>query len=318
MDWRIKGTVQKILGYIPAGERAHYALQRRFGGLRDFSSEFDAKIEDWRLMAGHLRDAGRSIKGARMVEIGSGWYPTFPLACYLGGASDVTTFDLTRHLKPDLVHECIARLRDAVSTIAKTCAIDEHEVLERYNRLRVQLDRSTDPDRLTGGVIRYVAPANASRSGLADESIDCVFSNSVLEHVPRESIIALYKESLRILAQGGVMFHSVNCGDHYAYVDRSINQLNYLKYSNRTWSRWNNTFLYQNRMRAHEFVVLAKEAGFNIELDTARATEAKLAQLASIPVHAQFLGVDPHRLCITSVDFIARKPEDRLLQDRFG
>ncbi len=103
------------------------------------------------------------------------------------------------------------------------------------------------------------------------------------------------------------MFHSVNCGDHYAYVDRKINQLNYLKYSDSEWRRWDNNFLYQNRMRAHEFVDRAKAVGFDIVLNTECARESRLAQLAAMQVHPQFAHIPPERLCVTSIDFIGRK-----------
>jgi hypothetical protein len=105
------------------------------------------------------------------------------------------------------------------------------------------------------------------------------------------------------------MFHSVNCGDHYAYIDKRINPLHYLRYSDAAWKRWNNAFLYQNRMRAHEFVERASAAGFAIALNTARPRERRLRDLAAIQVHPQFAHLPPEKLCITSVDFIARAPE---------
>src|SRR5437879_3873814 len=78
MDWRIKGTIQRVLGHLPAGAQLHYALQRRAGGLADFERECTIKIEDWRLMMGHLRAVGAPTGGG-FLEIGTGWYPTFPL-----------------------------------------------------------------------------------------------------------------------------------------------------------------------------------------------------------------------------------------------
>ena len=135
-----------------------------------------------------------------------------------------------------------------------------------------------------------------------------VFSNSVLEHVPPEVIDAMYAESMRVLSPRGVMFHSVNCGDHYAYVDRNVHQLNYLRYSDEEWQRWNNAFLYQNRLRAHWFVDGARRHGFDIDLDTRTTREERMKQLAAMPVHPQFADVPAEQLCITSVDFIARKP----------
>ena len=308
MHWRIKGSVQKILGVLPGGDHLHYVLQRRFGGLRQFEREVAIKIDDWQIMVTRLREAGFEIAGRRLFEIGTGWYPTFPFACYLAGAARVTTVDLTRHIRRELVVSCAERLGSALAQIASVAQVDEGRVRERHARLVAELDRSMDLTAATDGVVVYAAPADATRTDLGRDSVDCIFSNSVLEHVPPPAIEGMYREGMRILAPGGIMFHSVNCGDHYAYVDRSIHQLHYLRYSDSQWRLWDNAFLYQNRMRAHEFVERAEAAGFDIVLNTARATEQRLRQLAETPVHAQFTGIPPERLCITSVDFIARKP----------
>ena len=308
MHWRLKGGLQKVLGHVPGGRALHYMLQRGFGGLKDFEREFDIKIDDWRIMAGHLQAAGMPIPGSRLFEIGSGWYPTFPLACHLAGAARVTTVDLTRHLKPDLLRACVARLGSKLELIAKTCAVDEAGVRARHAHLEASIAQSLDLAAATHGVVAYLAPADATRTPLADGEVDCIFSNSVLEHVPPAVIDGMYAEAQRILARGGIMFHSVNCGDHYAYVDRSIDQLHYLRYSDAEWGRWNNAFLYQNRMRAHEFVDRAQAAGFSIELNTAKASERRMRELAATPVHARFASIPAERLCITSIDFIARKP----------
>lgn len=308
MDWRIKGGIQKILGVLPGGDYLHYRLQRRFGGLRDFAREFDIKMEDWRLMVGHLANARMPIVDSRLMEIGTGWYPTFPFACYLGGARSVVTFDLNCHLKPDLMRACADRLANFVDEIADTCGLDRHEVGKRQRDLADALSVSDDIEAATGGAVRYVAPGDATRTGLGSGQIDCIFSNSVLEHVTPDAIDGMYQEAMRILPSGGIMFHSVNCGDHYAYVDRRVSQLNYLKYSDASWRFWNNAFLYQNRMRAHEFVERAESVGFAIELNTAKANERRLQELSRIEIDTRFAGVPAERLCITSIDFIARKP----------
>ncbi len=307
MHWRAKGVLQKVLGHVPGGERAHYVLQRRFGGLRGFTREFDIKMDDWRLMAGHLREAGVPIPGARLFEIGSGWYPTFPFACYLGGAKQVITVDLNRHIKPDLVLDCADNLARHTALIADACGLPEAEVRQRQQRLVERLRQGDDIGTATDGVVAYQAPADAASTALPAHGLDCVFSNSVLEHVLPAAVDGIFREAMRILAPGGVMFHSVNCGDHYAYVDRKINQLNYLKYSDRQWRHWDNAFLYQNRMRAYEFVDRAQAAGFDIVLNTECPREKRLAELAAMQVHPQFAHIPPERLCVTSIDFIGRK-----------
>lgn len=308
MHWRIKGGLQKALGVVPGGEHLHYLLQRRFGGLRRIEREIGIKIDDWRIMVERLRERGFAIEDRVLFEIGTGWYPTFPFACYLAGARRVTTVDLTRHLKPELTIACARQLASSIALIAGVCGVDEARVRERHERLVAALDNAVDLAAASAGVIVYAAPADATRTSLDNDSIDCIFSNSVLEHVTPDAIDGMFAEAMRILRPGGAMFHSVNCGDHYAYVDRSIHQLHYLRYSDRQWRRWDNAFLYQNRLRAHEFVERAERKGFEIVLDTSRPTERQMRQLAEMPVHAQFAAIPPERLCITSIDFIARKP----------
>ncbi len=308
MHWRIKGLVQKVLGVMPAGNQLHYRMQLSFGGLRDFSRELAVKVEDWQIMIGHLRGAGVAVDRAHFFEIGTGWYPTFPFALYLAGAQRVTTYDLTHHLQPGLVREAIAELSGFLDVIAATSGADPLAVRDRYQRLRAAIQDSQDLTEITDGVIHYAAPADATSTAMADGEVDVVFSNSVLEHVPPDAITAMYRESMRILAPGGLMFHSVNCGDHYAYVDSKVHQLNYLQYSDRQWKFWDNAFLYQNRMRAHEFVERAAAMGYAIELDTSTTRAQRLEQLAAMKVDARFAGLPPEKLCITSVDFIARAP----------
>jgi SAM-dependent methyltransferase len=308
MNWRMKGAIQKVLGYVPAGDELHYQLQRRFGGLRDLSHELDAKLEDWRLMAGHLANAGMPITGTRFVEMGTGWYPTFPFSLFLGGAARVDTIDLNRYLRPGLTIDMAEFLGTKLELIAEMSKRPVADVRAAHGSLIMALKSGATPEKATGGVVRYRAPGDAAATGLPPESVDVVFSNSVLEHVPGDVIARCFAEAIRILRPGGVVFHSVNCGDHYAYVDKGINQLNYLSYSDRAWERWNNRFLYQNRLRAIDFIDMAKDAGYAIELDTSRPHPMRLEQLAKIRVHPRFARYSEAQLAITSVDFIGRRP----------
>jgi len=308
MHWRAKGLLQKALGWVPGGDALHYRLQRSVGGLRDFDREFDIKIDDWRLMADQLREAGIGMAGARLFEIGSGWYPTFPLSCYLAGASRVVTVDLNRNIKPGLVLACARGLARHAALIAEVAGAAEDDVRRRQQQLADALERSGDLGAATGGVVEYRAPADAAATDLASGQVDCVFSNSVLEHVAPAAIDGIFREAMRILRPGGIMFHSVNCGDHYAYVDRRINQLNYLQYSDAQWKRWDNSFLYQNRLRADAFIEYAETAGFQIVTCVTSPPARRLRELAALKIAPQFAQVPPERLCITSVDFIARKP----------
>ena len=130
----------------------------------------------------------------------------------------------------------------------------------------------------------------------------------MLEHVPAEVIRNMMTESMRILTPSGLAFHSVNCGDHYAYVDHTVNQLNYLQFDDSEWNKWNTRFLYQNRLRAKEFTQMARDAKLNIILDTSEPLTERLTQLSKIRVANDFDGYTEQELCLTTIDFIGQKP----------
>ncbi|MEO5730513.1 MAG: methyltransferase domain-containing protein, partial [Byssovorax sp.] len=163
-------------------------------------------------------------------------------------------------------------------------------------------------DLLRRARIDYRAPADASDTHLPESSVDVVYSNSVLEHIPGPVILRIMEESRRVLRPGGVAIHSVNCGDHYAYFDRSITQINYLSYSEQEWSAWNNDIQYQNRLRAPDLVELAEKAGLEIILKKQSAKAPLLKQLETMKIAPEFRRYSPEQLACTSIDFVARKP----------
>jgi SAM-dependent methyltransferase len=308
MNWRIKGAIQKVLGYVPAGDRIHHVLQRRLGGLADFGRECDIKVDDWRLMMRHLRTVNAPIEDGTLLEMGAGWYPTFPLCLYLAGAKRVYTLDLNRYLQPEMTVLLADRLANHIPLIASVSGRSEADIAARQRAVAEALRGGASLEAATDGVIDYRAPADARNTGLPDASVDIVFSNSVLEHVPRDVIEACFREAMRILRPDAIVFHSVNCGDHYAYFDRSIHQLHYLQYSETQWAKWNNAFLYQNRLRAVDLTTIAAETGFRIEIDTSEAKPERLRQLDSIRVDPSFARYSRDQLAITSIDLIGRTP----------
>lgn len=308
MHWRLKGAIQKVLGMIPRGERLHDLLERRIaGGMRDLERELAMTVDDWRSMAARLRAAGAAVDGARFLQVGTGRQPTLPLCLYFSGARSVDTVDYVRLLRPDLVLRCATALGRRVHAIAEATGGDPEHVRQVQRATVRAMKRGASLEEATGGVIRYRAPADPGATHHRDASIDVVFSTGFLEHVPGHEIETCLSEAHRILRPGGVMFHSANCGDHYAYADPSISQLHYLRYSDAAWAKWNNRFLFQNRLRAVDFTRMTRAAGFSIELDTSHPAPGRLAELAAIQVHPQFSRYTREQLIITSIDFVARK-----------
>ena len=309
MNWRIKGIVQKALGSVPGGTLVNDQLQRTFGELRHVEKTVDSKVaDDWLVLAGQLRELEVPIAGAEMVEIGTGWFPVFPLCFALAGARACHTYDLNRHLSATLTRRAIERIGLHLRRIADVSNARVVDVERRYAALR---DMSGINEALQSLGVHYHAPADASATELPPSSVDVVFSNSVLEHVTPGALRAIFAESRRILKTGGLAIHSANCGDHYAYFDHSITAINYLRYSAREWRFWDNAMLYQNRLRPVDFLNIAAKEQLEIVLSRYTPKPKLMALLPSMPIAPEFSRYAPEELCSTSIDFAARRVAGR-------
>jgi SAM-dependent methyltransferase len=260
-------------------------------------------VHDWVVLARQLRALRVPLEGAVLVEVGTGPLPVLPLCFALVGVRACHTFDVARHLDARLTRRALARLHTHLARIAEEADVDADRVRQRYAVL-APLDDV--PAMLARAGLRYHAPADAARTPLASRSADVVFSNRVLEHVPRVAIADILRESARILKPDGVSLHSVNCSDHYARFDRSITPINYLRYSDAEWARWNNRILYQNRLRPNDFLQIAHGAGLRIVFSRFTPKRRLLDLLPTLEIAEQFRAYPPAQLCATSLDFAAR------------
>jgi SAM-dependent methyltransferase len=304
MNWRVKGVIQGALSRMPAGGILNNYLQTALGGLRDFEANVDAKVlDDWLVLVAYMQELGARPQNLDYVEVGTGWYPALPICYKLAGARSCRTLDVTRHLNHRMTFRMLSRLENHLPAIAEASFRPLAEVQTNYSSL---CKAKTVEELLRAANIQYLAPRDAANTGLPDSSVDVVFSNSVLEHVPPVAIVRIMHESRRILRKGGLAIHSVNCGDHYAYFDRSITAANYLIYPERKWSKWNNRLLYQNRLRPSDFIDMAEESGMRIVLHKSKPNPHLLSILPALAIAPEFRHYPSEQLASTSVGFVAQ------------
>jgi hypothetical protein len=126
-------------------------------------------------------------------------------------------------------------------------------------------------------------------SGLANRSVDMVFSHGVLEHLPPPMLSEALAELRRLCSGSSVMSHFIGMADQFANFDRSITPFNNMRYSDRAWRWWNNSLIPQNRLRVSDYRRAYGEAGFEIvaEEDLSGA-ESDLASIRLAPEFARY------------------------------
>jgi hypothetical protein len=263
MNWMFKALVQNSVALLPdpLSNNVYYSLQRRFGGLKSVSAI--EKIRQGVELAALLRETGRSAKGARFFEVGTGRRLNLPLSLWLLGAESVVTVDLNPYLKEELVREDVQQIRAQRDAIADLFGAELD--LDRLDRIAALAADFSLGALLDACSIRYVAPGDAAKTALADGAIDFHVSYEVLEHIPGPVLHAILEEGSRIVARDGLFLHKVDFSDHFSHSDASISKINFLKYGDRAFAALaGNRYMYMNRLRVDDFLKLYAESGHRV------------------------------------------------------
>lgn len=299
LRWMPKALAQKTISKLGL-LRLYHRGQQTAGRLKNFHP--DARVEYAAKLYADLA-AHASIEGASMVEIGTGWVPVLPLALYLLGAKQIISYDLNRHLQPELTMRCVPLLRDCLPEIVRRTGADPAPLRQRLALLE-QAGSIGELFALAG--ITYHAPADASRTGLADGSVDVVYSNLVLEHVTPAALESISIEARRILKPTGVCWHNVDFSDHYAATRRGMSKINFLAYSQRFWGRYGqNDILWQNRWRGADYRALFKRLRFELLAEIQHPSDEIRDDLsAGLKLDPAFSRFDADELSILSTRFV--------------
>lgn len=307
MRWKTKAWVQRTLSQLPGGRNVYELGQMYLGSLRHFN--VPNKLRQARRLMEGLWSLGESTAGRTTMEIGTGPVPLLPLLCWLLGQKSSQTYDIVRMLNDSLTLKAAAQLCTVCETPEGVDVIPRQRLMpERLAHLRERLRFEKSALPLLGDCnIEYVAPADAAATSIESDSVDLVYSNTVLEHVPLEEIRRLFCEAHRVLRPGGFMLHLIDPSDHFAHSDGSISGINFLQFSEMEFRKYNTCFLYQNRLRASAYRRLVLESGFEIVSWDTHLNKRALEHLPTMRLHSDFHHLEPEEICAMSVRVVGRK-----------
>ena len=259
MDFRYKCFLQQIFSNIPFGVRLNYLFQKNitkslFSKERFFSKVNEA-YEHYNKFCVYNKLENNSM---RYYEFGAGWDLIIPISMSLLGLK-VTCIDVRKLIFKKLIKDTIYNFYRYKGKLPFTYNID-------LTGLRNPKD--IEKTLCVNFKIEYIAPFDASNTKFPDNSIDFISSTSTFEHIPREDIIPILRESYRILKCGGVFSIIIDYKDHWSYFDKNISIYNFLQYTEREWRKYNPSLNYQNRMRHKDYIELINNSDFKIVEET--------------------------------------------------
>lgn len=299
-NWLIKSATHRVISWLPEPQSWNYLLQKYVMKTAAITAAgFEFKLERGRRMLEEYRAHALQPREAFTVfELGTGWYPVIPVAMYLSGAEKVWTADVVsllrfEHLQALLQMFCDAASRGELSRLLPGARP------ERVAKLQHLLQDATPrtPREILAELNIESLVMDARHLPVSAASVDLIFSESVLIHVPESVIPGIFRECRRIAAPDAVMIHSIILRDHYARFDSRITDFNLLKYSKGAWRLLNSPVEYQSRLRVTDYRKLHESSGFRIARED--STRGVRADLETVQLDSDFSAYPVEDLLVT-------------------
>lgn len=267
----VKTAIQKTFGLLPYGNRWNELAQHYITHSLDLEpqGEFRDKLEACGRHTNYFQTfAGRSIEGARIFELGTGWFAIIPIGMYLQGAAEIWTWDIIGHLRKDTFKRTLELFIqfDESGLLRQFLPDLKQERVKRLYEVAANTQR-LNPRQLLEQLDIHALIGDARQSNIDSHSIDFVFSHQVLEHLSRQHIASMLAEFRRLLHDSGVTCHHIGLADQFASFDATITPFNFLKYSRLQWKLFDNSIIPQNRLRISDYRKIFAEAGFRIDAE---------------------------------------------------
>lgn len=273
-----------LVGRLPFAGALRRAKRRRFG-YRPDPSNLSSTLENYGRIHAAAQAHGRPVAGARVLEIGTGWFPMLPILMCADGAAEVRMTDLNPHMDE------------------RTFDTALRYVQERFpERQRLQAVR-----HMADLPLHYSAPFAPSM--LADGAVDLVVSRTVLEHIEPAPLQALMAALRPKLARGGLMVHLVDHSDHLEHLDLTnrTSPLNFLQWSPALHRAVNGlTRDGENRLRHHQYPPLFEAAGYEVLAAEGEVHPRALQSLAGLRLAPPFDTMTREQLAVLVSLYVLR------------
>ena len=292
---------EKLLSSIPFGRKVYETVgsvvnRNRKGKRASFTSSF------------RLVRKGKEIipPGGTVMDVGTGWFHHDAFLLWLVGDYTIYLFDVADKAKLVYIKNYLQHLRDNIDLLLKELPLEKEITLAKIDSL-LKLQSREEIYKvckfipcITNKTDKPFLPAN---------SIDFMISNCVLTHIPPHIVVPELKALREMLKPEGRMYFLIGHDDHWAFHDRSVNQFNYYRYSDKYYSSiFDTNFEYQNRMVKQEWLELFANTGLVVDDYYGYITNSSREQIAKLPhIDKRFAQYPREDLAIIYSYFLLRK-----------
>lgn len=206
-----------------------------------------------------------------------------------------------------VIARCFGAKKSFLVDKGNDAVVSSKSYVPLFNYLNTKFDLKELKDN-TGSIgdlvkkwdIEYLTDGLTSLKELPDQSIDYLWSQSVLEHIRKKDFAEYVKQFRRLISRDGVCVHGVDLKDHLSYAH------NNLRFSEKVWESefMANSGFYTNRILYTEMLNIFRENNFEVEvLNIKRWTDIPTSRHK---LHPSFSNLTDDDLMIAEFDVILK------------
>ena len=258
--WVLKAIIQKTISWLPYSfELNHFFQKNVTKGVLLTEDHFGLKFKH---ACDHIQTYNKyrsNTSEAKVLELGSGWYPVVPISLYLAGFDQIISVDVSALMTKETILETI----DLFILLQEKGELTFPEggmVNARWKQLLDIKEHSAQYNRaqILERIQLELIVGDARKLNLESNSFDYICSNNTYEHIYPTILKDIVKEFKRVLKPSGLMNHFIDMTDHFAHFDKSINHYNFLRFSDKAWKRIDNSIQPQSRSRLKDYKEMYK------------------------------------------------------------
>jgi len=240
--------------------------------------------------------------GDRLLEIGTGWAHWEATVIRLFYDVEITLFDMWDNRQLEAYKRYFGLFEEVID---KELALDAARSARAHELLQVIAKARSFDEIYSAFGFRYVVDPNGTLKQFPSDAFSVVFSLNVFEHIHRTILPELIQDIHKLLKPGGYSIQSINLADHLALYDTNVCLKNYLRYSDKVWTRFfENDVQYINRIQRPEWLELFRKAGLELAEEIAVPTD-----IDSIKVHKTYEHLDKSDLKCFNLVLIHKKSD---------
>ena len=307
MRWYLKGLAFKAVSLLPGGVKLYNYVQHNVSrSTKATRPRAEQKLQIglvyWNWLKQNKRTA--ALTEGTVLDYGSGWHPTIPIFFHAVGAKRQVLLDVTALLTPQLVADTVA----AAKQVMDDPAWPGQKELERQPAL-LPLDGQSLTSVLSRYGLEYYAPYQTAYRGEPD-SLNAVFSTQVIQHIPDEMMLDVFRQIYSWLKPGGIFLATIHLTFQFASPDTNPREYQHLSISPWAWKTFfSSRLMHFNRFKGADYRAALEKAGFRIvEMDITPANATDKAYFERTKVHDCFRHLSPEDASARHVFFVAEKP----------